>query len=104
MGYEVILGLGLVTGTLVGYTLVRILTNSTIFFAVLMFLISAALATVYFQHVGVLETALPQLNQTKLHMLITEALKPNLESAEALSFDALLIGILLGMVWAATQP
>ena len=100
---EVLLGLGLVTGILTGYTLVRILTNSTIFFSLLMFLISMALAIIYFQQVGVLEATLPQLNKTKLYILVGEAFKPNLESIEALSFDALLIGILLGIVWATTH-
>lgn len=104
MSYEAIVGLGLVAGILTGYTLARIFTNSTIFFSTLMLLISVALMAVYLQHVGVLEATLPQVNQTKLHMLISEALRPNLESAEALSFDAMLIGMLLGVIWAITRP
>jgi len=104
MDYEVLLGLGLVTGILTGYTLARIFTNSKIFFAVMMFLVSAALVTVYFQQVSVLETAPLQLNKTKLYTLVREAFKPNLESIEALSFDALLLGMLLGIAWATTQP
>ena len=100
---EMLLGLGLVTGILTGYTLVRILTNSTIFFSLVMFLISMALMAMYFQQVGVLEATLPQLNKTKLYILVGEAFKPNLESVEALSFDALIIGMLLGIIWATTR-
>jgi len=100
---EILLGLGLVTGILTGYTLMRILTNSTIFFSLAMFLISIALMVMYFQQVGVLEATLPQLNKTKLYILVGEAFKPNLESVEALSFDALIIGMLLGIIWATTR-